>query len=646
MNQEAIVDLSAFASVLKDIEAWEPELQPFLSLDYQRIERIVASRGISFIMIEMPDGAKIIDQALSRGRLWADMLPNSFGSIRHGHRKLFRCLTTKVFDDEGFLRDNVDTRAVFFLRQVLILAKKTEEDCSYAAVEAEVDAFRQIDESLYRPSLNWLGDELFLNSPGLSFGDNLRSEPDLFSHRDQVRPKLIRLVEQVADAMSKSFPPVDWRQINPRHGKGAVADAKTGTDKYLFPTWSPKLEAFFPQNYYSMTREDLAIHEAVYSLRAHEPPVRLMTVPKTLKAPRMIASEPASHQFLQLGLMQWIRDNMPRPLRSSIDFSKQLLSQVACLEASKTGDMATVDLSAASDRLSCWTVERIFRANPTLLEALHACRSRWLTNATKIGEPYNFILKKYAPMGNGTTFPVQSIVYAILSIASILYEEGLQCTPAAINSATGRIRVYGDDIILPSSAVPNLVLLLEYLQLKVNRSKTFSEGHFRESCGMDAFMGVDVTPVKMPALELSPDPESLVSWCDVSKGAASKGLFNLSRWMESKLTKAQRELLPRTQGTLGCMTLWNYFPGVDGGRRRYNRSLYRHEVLALTSQPKNVVRKRHSDRDLLQYFTEAPAPDSRWEAGFLVRKRTQLRVRWVPVTVPVPEGGIEGVTAS
>jgi hypothetical protein len=102
MKQEANTDLSFYAAVFNDIVAWDSELQPFLALDYQRIERIVSTRGIKFIMIEMPEAAKVIDQAVSRGRLWSELLPTSFGAIRHGHRKFLRCLITKVFDDEGF----------------------------------------------------------------------------------------------------------------------------------------------------------------------------------------------------------------------------------------------------------------------------------------------------------------------------------------------------------------------------------------------------------------------------------------------------------------------------------------------------------------------------------------------------------------
>lgn len=630
----AKLDLSFYAAVFKDIATWERDLEPFLAMDFQRLERIVTSRGISFIMIDMPEAAKEVDSALSSGRLWPHRLPDTFGSMRNGHRKFLRCLFTKVFDDGGRLRDNVEAKAIFFLRQVLLLAKKIEENCSDAAVQAEVTTFRQVDESLFVPSLNWLGDDLQIGDRRLELGDNLRLEPDLFDHRSDLSPRLCAVAQSVADIVVSMMPALDWRSVLPRHGPGAVADAKTGTDKYLFPTWPEKLERVFPQAYFAQTREDLSISEANVLCAKSEPPVRLLAVPKTLKAPRMIASEPVAHQFIQLGLMRWFRENLPLPMRSCIDFLSQQPSRDAALESSRTGEGATVDLSAASDRLSCWVIERIFRCNPSILEALHACRSRWLVNATKQGEAYYLLLKKYAPMGNGTTFPVQSIVYAILAIAAVLWEQQKKPSQASVIAASKSVRVFGDDIILPSSSVLALTQLLSYLQLKVNRRKTFYEGKFRESCGIDAYAGIDVTPVYLSAFALKQSPESLVSWIDVSKNAYSKGLTALGDWLEERIPLRTRELLPRSQRALGCLTLWYCFSGVDyeGLRTRFNPHLQRLEILALTSQARNVMRKRQSYGDLLQYFLESPSPLVKWEAGFLIRKRTQLRVRWVPVT--------------
>ena len=158
-------------------------------------------------------------------------------------------------------------------------------------------------------------------------------------------------------------------------------------------------------------------------------------------------------------------------------------------------------------------------------------------------------------MGNGTTFPVQSIVYAILSIAAILYEKGAGYGNAQIDDAVQEIQVFGDDIILPSFAVPTLALLLEHLQLKVNWRKTHAKGHFRESCGMDAFRGADVTPLYLRDLELGEKPDDIVSWLDVLRNAHRKHYHYLVGEMLSQIPQKVRSLLPTSDANLGCLTL-------------------------------------------------------------------------------------------
>ena len=625
-----VSDLKLYAALFLDIVAWDEDLRTSLSKDYQWIEKLVSTRGISFIMIDMPEAGKIVDQALSSGRLWSELFPETFGKTRHHRREFLSGMISKVFDEEGFLLEEVSPTAIRYLRQVLYLAKKVRKECSDAAILAEVEDFQRVDSSLRSASLNWLSDKLEFPGKPLSLFDDFKRVPDLVSDRDRIPTRLLSCIESTADLVLAKFPLIDWRLLKPKHGPGAVADGGRGIDKYHFPTWSPKMENYFPFNYFGLPREDL--HEPEVRFPAPtEPPVRLLAVPKTLKGPRMIASEPVCHQYLQLGLMEWFRQYLPAPLRVSIDFLDQEPSKALCLEASTTGNLATVDLSAASDRLSCWVVERIFRSQPEILNSLHACRSRWLVNATGIGEPFFMVLKKFAPMGNGTTFPVQSMVYAIIAIACTIYEKGGKVNDRSILRVAQDIRVYGDDIILPSHAVPSLVLALDFLSLKVNRMKTHSTGLFRESCGTDAFMGVDVTPLYLRDLALGKAADSIVSWVDVCKNAARKGFPVLAETMERQIPEELRSLLPHSTQDLGCLTLWSYFPGTFGGKRRYNRKLFRSEVLGLVAVNRDVRRKRETYGNLLQYFVEKPSPETFWESGFVVRKRSLVRKRWVPL---------------
>lgn len=629
-----VAGLSLYASLFKDLVAWDEDLRIPLARDLTWLRGVVASRGWSITMIDFPECGKLIDFALSRGFIDRSKIPESIGYWAGGTKVFFGAsLIDKAFDDTGRLLFDVQPRTIFLLRQVYYLTKKVRKECGSDAVLSEVEDYRSIDSSLRVPSHDWLGDAPDFWNREVSVLDSHRVTPDMVSDRDHCPRAALRYVERVADVLIARMPNFDWREVQPRHGPGAVADQKTGTDKYSPPNWPRKLERVFPFSYFGCSREDLVVTSEVSYPRTHEPPARLLAVPKTLKGPRMIASEPVAHQYIQLGLMRWIRENIPGPLRNSIDFRDQTASQRLCSWASISQSLATVDLSAASDRLSCWLVERIFRKNPSFLEALHACRTRWLVNATGVGEPYFLTLRKYAPMGNGTTFPVQSVIYTIITMAAVLYELGWKVSHETLSrlAKRGCIRVFGDDIILPSFAVPTLALLLTHFELKVNVAKSHYVGAFRESCGYDAFNGEDVSPLYLRDLELSVSPEHLASWCDVQKNAARLGLTNLSEEMRALIPEEYRKNIPLSQGELGCLTLWSYFPGQVYGKKRFNTRLHRQEVRGLVLSTKEVRRKRETYGSLLQYFIERPHPDTNWSSGYTIRRRTSLRVRWVPV---------------
>jgi hypothetical protein len=57
--------------------------------------------------------------------------------------------------------------------------------------------------------------------------------------------------------------------------------------------------------------------------------------------------------------------------------------------------------------------------------------------------------------------------------------------------------VYGDDIIVPIEHAHRVISDLESVGLKVNESKSFLSGKFRESCGFDGYDGWDVSPTYM-----------------------------------------------------------------------------------------------------------------------------------------------------
>jgi hypothetical protein len=626
--------LKPLAAILLDIAVWDSNLRSSLGACFLRVSKLVESRGLPIIMIDFPEAGKVFDHALSSGFLDFDRLPKVFGSLFSEKGLLFEQLFLKSFNYDGTIRSELDHNFVFFTRQVLYFAKKVQIACSDEAVHEAVKEFRQIDESLRPHSFEWDLDIPAMEClDGLSFLDGYKSSPDMISHRDICPRPMLRILDTVTRVVLGSLQVPSWDDLRPRHGPGATADAKTGSDKYRFPSWPRKLDQAFPAEFFAQSREDMHL-EVDLSRSPNEYPARLLAVPKTLKGPRLIASEPISHQYAQGALMRWIREHLPDPLQNSINFHSQEPSRKAALAASKTGKLATVDLSSASDRLSCWVVERAFRSNPEFLLYLHACRTRWLVNATRQGERFFIKLKKYAAQGSAVTFPVQSMVYACISIAALLYEEGKKPTKVNIRSASRRVRVFGDDIILPSHAVSSLALLFSHLELKVNVGKTHINGFFRESCGMDAYEGSNVTPVYIRSLELSSTPSGLISWVDVCNNAHILGLWNLAHWMKEQIPEKFRRLIPISDQNLGCVSLRTYLNGsLFLSKVRTSKFLHRQETLALQVTNRETRRKRDDVQSLLQYFLEEPLPETRWASGWTEHRRSGFRKAWVPTQV-------------
>jgi len=100
-------------------------------------------------------------------------------------------------------------------------------------------------------------------------------------------------------------------------------------------------------------------------------------------------------------------------------------------------------------------------------------------------------------MGSALTFPIESFVFATLCIIGIESQLKRQLTTEEVSTYFGRVRVYGDDIIVPTEFVISVINTLEAYGLKVNHHKSFWTGKFRESCGGDFYAGHDIKVVKV-----------------------------------------------------------------------------------------------------------------------------------------------------
>lgn len=211
-------------------------------------------------------------------------------------------------------------------------------------------------------------------------------------------------------------------------------------------------------------------------------PSKIAFVPKSAKTDRAIAVEPSLNVMVQLGFGDVISDRLRR--RTGIDIRDQGRNQALAREGSITGDLATLDLSSASDLISVGLVKSLLPDE--WFDALDNCRSRRALLDGEIVE-----LSKFCSMGNGFTFPLETVIFYCL----------MRAAAEAMGFEKGRLHkvsAYGDDIIVPCDSRSHFDFYKEILVaagFQLNTEKSFFEGPFRESCGKDYFRGIDVRPL-------------------------------------------------------------------------------------------------------------------------------------------------------
>jgi hypothetical protein len=262
-----------------------------------------------------------------------------------------------------------------------------------------------------------------------------------------------------------------------------------------------------------------------------EQPVRVVSVPKTQSTPRIIAIEPSVMQYAQQGLKRELYELIGRgPLSKVLGFQDQERNRQMAATSSTNGRMGTLDLSEASDRVHWFLVLRMLEPFPHLQEFVLATRS------TRADVPFHGVipLQKFASMGSALTFPLEAIIFLILSVAGIEQAEHRRLQS---RNLPGLVSVYGDDIIVPVGAIDHVIDWLEHFGAKVNRRKSFWNGKFRESCGAEFFDGTDVSVVRMRSELPSSrdDAAEIAALVDFRNRAYRAGMWHVVRDVDKGL---------------------------------------------------------------------------------------------------------------
>jgi len=452
------------------------------------------SEGISFFTKTLPKLGKALDKALhSDAPLQVrgfKLKPNTVIP------QFLGWLLERVFSELGYVRGDPDITALKHLRQFLYFAYKLKLPYDPETEKSVIESFVSTQTEL----------------EDLSFGSDLR--PILNSARAFI---------------SRLFDGYDVRDIVPRHGPGAVATGEEVGEKSNFSRIYNHTERLYPFTEYFVLGSNQVADQLdwLQSLEVLEHgTAEVVLVPKDSRGPRLISKEPLELQWIQQGIQKslysWIENH--QLTRGFVNFTDQTINRRLALGSSRTGKFVTLDMKDASDRVTLRLVEELF-SGTELLGALKASRSEY----TRLPDGREIRLNTFAPMGSAVCFPIEALCFYALSVA-VLHVHGRSDIRNKPN-----IFVYGDDIIALRDDYPLLLQYLPLFGLRFNVDKCCVSGLFRESCGCDAFNGVDVTPIRLRntwSHLRTRDASELVSYVELSNS-----LWEAGYWTTSDLIK-------------------------------------------------------------------------------------------------------------
>lgn len=422
----------------------------------------------------------------------------------------------------------------------------------------------------------------------------------------------------------------DFQELEGKHGPGAVCEGHKANQKWLavmsgLSDLDRRLDSIGYDLPYGLFADRLSPSDLSSILPSES--AKLVTVPKTCTALRTITVEPVLNQFVQQALNTHLRNEIERcsVMRNCLTLKSQEPNQKLALEGSLTGAWVTVDLSSASDLLSTELVETCFAGRPKFLSAILGCRTPTVRFSNT-----ELTLRKYAGMGNATTFPIQSYAFAIVALASMIgTQENLSI--GKLRHLARSIRVFGDDIVIRQRYFPSFAEWIVSCGLRINYNKTFSRGNFRESCGVDAYKGTKVTPVYLRSdpLTSSTDASSFVSVLSTCNQLWLQGMYSTSDVLKYHLEKRDRlNLVPQDCQGLGLHTHQNLVVS-----QRWSATLHRPEIRALVPCPVRDNDRIDGYAALMKFFhTPKSAEYDRNHLSSSVRRfNINLRKRWVPV---------------
>jgi len=480
--------------------------------DIKTVTSRIEHEGLSFLTITLPSLGKAIQKWLDEGQVG---IHSSFTCERGGSFPRFLGgFFSRVFDrSSGLLLEEPCIDSIQALRYLTMSFGKMELPCSPARNRSAIQNFLECEQDVrkFDSELNERDLKEFSEMSNLLFGR-------LFTKMDR---------------------DVYYGRVVPKHGPGSTGDRISGNQKYNQSVWTERLESIFPMG--ENLIPNWKYYDQLESVDVLEPgaevPVKVTLVPKTLKTPRVIAMEPTCMQYMQQAVLGCFLDHFYKDnfLKKVIGFDDQEPNRVLAHQGSLDQRTSTLDLSDASDRVSNQLVRSMFDRWPHLSRAVDVTRSRRAKLPT--GEVIR--LSKFASMGSALCFPIEAMVFTTMIFVGIQRSLNKSLCRRDLFDYADSVRVFGDDLIVPTDHVRSVVQTLEHFGARVGLDKSFWTGRFRESCGKEYFNGHDVSISRVR--QVFPTHRSnaieVISAVSLRNQLYMSGYWQTCKWLDSKLER-------------------------------------------------------------------------------------------------------------
>lgn len=572
--------------------------------DIETVLGRVEHEGLSFLTITLPSYGKDFQKSLDQGYVNRNLFQGF--SWKGGLPQFLGGFLDSVFNRaSGTLLNDPSIEAIYAIRQLTLAFGKVLLPCSDARVRAAMDAFIQCEDDVKQNDASLTESD---------YSDFLRISSLLFSG--------------VFSIMDRK---VHDEDVIPKHGPGATADKLMGNQKYQSNVWTSRLQEVFSYENFLLPNPKFSDPDEVNIIDpGAEVPVKVTPVPKTLKTPRIIAIEPTCMQYAQQAILEPLVLSLENDsyLKNFLGFSDQGPNQVLAQRSSKDGNLATLDLSEASDRVSNQLVRTMLRRFPSLLRGVDACRSR---KASVPGKGV-YRLSKFASMGSALCFPFEAMVFLTLIFLGIEKERNVPFRRKRdFRPYFGQVRVYGDDLIVPTKQVHSVISSLEHFGARVGESKSFWTGKFRESCGKEYYDGEDVSIVRFRRLTPTSrkDAPGVISLVNTRNQFYLAGAWRMARELDSSIRKILKyyPVVEESSPVLGRISFLGYV------QERYCDSLHRPLVKGYVVRsvlPRNSL---EGSGALLKFFLKRggqPSVDRRHLERSGRPLAVDIKPRWAP----------------